>query len=667
MDKLNTLSRLFMGVILILLISAGLLLSDRPRQSNVAMNSPQIAIVQLASQAVLDEGVQGILKGLAEHGFVEGATIQVRRYNAENDLATANAIANEVVERGYDLLVTASTISLQTVAKANAGKGVKHVFGLVTDPVAAGIGISREDPLDHPPHLAGYGTFQPVDKAFRLARDMFPGLQRVGVAWNPAEPNSEVSVKQARYIAHELGIDLLEVNVDTASGVYEAAGSLVSRGAQAIWVGGDVTVLVAFDAVIKAARNGHIPVFTNMPSQAERGALFDLGANYSEVGRLTGVLAAQALKGLDLGTVPIRNMVPEQLVVNESALTGLQDPWTIPGELRDRADEVIDGQRVVNRKSPLPKDSVPVPGKIYKIAVAYFSPEPGAELTMKGLWEGLKQAGFEQNTNLNVRLMHAQGEIANLVPMLQSLDADDLDLIIPMTTPALTAAATTLKRTPAVFTYVYDPIAAGVGTSFVNHLPLLTGVGSFPPLEDTLVLISQLLPGVQSVGTLYNSSEANSRKVVSVARSLFAARGIRLEEVTVTNTSEVYEAASVLAAKGVQAFWITGDNTALQAFDSIVKITGERKLPLVINDPEFLERGALAVVGIGFYHSGKAAGQMAARVLLGEHTKNIAIENVVVKEIAINRKIANQIGLVIPSSVERMTALPAHEPVSSKN
>lgn len=659
--------RLLIGIFFILAISAGLLLSDLPRHSNDATTLPKIAIVQLASQAVLDEGVQGMLKGLEENGFVDERTMQVRRYNAEGDLATANAIAKEVVQGNYDLLITASTISLQTVAKANANHSVKHVFGLVTDPAAAGIGISREDPLDHPPYLAGYGTFQPVEKAFRLARELFPGLQKVGVVWNPAEPNSEASTKQARLISQTLGIHLLEAMVDNSSGVYEAASSLVARGVQAIWVGGDVTVMVGFDALINAARNGHIPVFTNIPPQAERGALFDLGANYTEVGRLTGVLAAETLKGLDLRKVPIRNMVPERLVLNQSALNELRDPWKIPGEILASADEIIDAQQVVHRKSAVRAAQVPVPGRVYKIAVAYFAPDPGVDLTMKGLWDGLQEKGFEKDTNLDIRLIHAQGEIANLVPMLQSLDADGLDLIVPMTTPALTAASTTLKRTPAVFTYVYDPIAAGAGRSFTDHVPMLTGVGSFPPLEDTIELLAQLVPGVQSVGTLYNSSEANSRKVVSVARDLFAARGIRLEEVTVTNTSEVYQAASVLTAKNIQALWVTGDNTALQAFDSIVKVTSDRKMPLVINDPEFVERGAIAAVGIGFYHSGKAAGRMAARVLLGEDPKNVAIENVAVKEIVINRKQADALGLVIPPSLERMTALPAYEPVASKN
>jgi len=84
--------------------------------------------------------------------------------------------------------------------------------------------------------------------------------------------------------------------VDNSSGVLEAASSLVSRGVQALWVGGDVTVNVAIDSLLNVAKKGRIPVFTNLPPNAKRGALFDLGANYHEVGRIVGDLAGQVLR-----------------------------------------------------------------------------------------------------------------------------------------------------------------------------------------------------------------------------------------------------------------------------------------------------------------------------------------------------------------------------------
>jgi putative tryptophan/tyrosine transport system substrate-binding protein len=85
-------------------------------------------------------------------------------------------------------------------------------------------------------------------------------------------------------------------------------------------------------------------------------------------------------------------------------------------------------------------------------------------------------------------------------------------------------------------------------------------------------LIRDVVPGVRKVGTIYNNSEANSRKVIAVARDGFRKHGITLEEVPITNTSEVFQAAQVLTTRHIQGFWITGDNTVLQAFEGVVKV-----------------------------------------------------------------------------------------------
>ena len=240
--------------------------------------------------------------------------------------------------------------------------------------------------------------------------------------------------------------------------------------------------------------------------------------------------------------------------------------------------------------------------------------------------------------------------------MLQSVDNQDVDLILTFTTPVLTAACNTVKKKQVVFTLVTDPIAGGAGTSDTDHLPFLTGVGAFPPIEDMIDMIREVVPGVKVVGTLYNSSEANSRKVVGVARELFPKKGIRLEEVTVTASGEVYQAAEAVASRGIQALWISGDNTALGAFEAIVKVALERKLPLFNEDPEFTERGALASVGLGVYQSGYAGGKLAARVLLGEHPRALPFEQVTKKTIALNHDIARRLGITFPERLRKAAA-----------
>jgi putative tryptophan/tyrosine transport system substrate-binding protein len=287
----------------------------------------------------------------------------------------------------------------------------------------------------------------------------------------------------------------------------------------------------------------------------------------------------------------------------------------------------------------------------FKIGLVYFAPEEGADNCMKGLFDGLKDRGIERGKNLEVLSTHAQGEISNIPLLIQNYDSQHLDAIITLTTPCLTAACSMAKKTPVVFTYVYDPIAAGAGKSREEHLPNITGVGSFPPVDETVDLIQKLVPGIKAVGTVYNSSEANSVKVISVAREAFKKKGIALQEVTATSTSEVFQAAQVVTYRGVQALWVTGDNTALQSFDGIVKAARAAKLPLIINDPEFTARGAVASVGLGWYEAGHAGGVLAARVLRGESPRNIPFEEVALKKIVLNQDEAHKLGIVFPPEI----------------
>ena len=198
------------------------------------------------------------------------------------------------------------------------------------------------------------------------------------------------------------------------------------------------------------------------------------------------------------------------------------------------------------------------------------------------------------------------------------------------------------------------------GTSRRDHLPNITGVGSFPPVRQTLELIQQLVPGVKTVGTLYNSSEANSRKVIGVAHEMIQQEGITLEEVTMTNSSEVFQAAQAVATREIDALWVTGDNTAFQAFEGIVKVSEDFSLPLIINDPEFTKRGALACQGLGFYKPAYDAATLAARILLGEDPKEIPFQEVKDQKLCLNFEIAQHRDQIFPPKVIEQTDLFFH-------
>src|SRR5438067_6129940 len=171
---------------------------------------------------------------------------------------------------------------------------------------------------------------------------MFPSLKRVGVAWNPAEANSRPFVENAREVCRDRSIELLDANVENSNSVLEAEDSLVSRGAQALWIGGDVTVSVAADSVILVGRRAHIPVFSITPGKPDRGTLFDYGADFYQIGKQTGELASRILRGSDPTQIQVRNELPIHFVVNTAALKGLKQQWRIPDDILRRANVVAD-------------------------------------------------------------------------------------------------------------------------------------------------------------------------------------------------------------------------------------------------------------------------------------------------------------------------------------
>jgi ABC-type uncharacterized transport system substrate-binding protein len=290
---------------------------------------PKIAIFKIASRNILDEAEKGILDTLNKRGYKDGQTVVIKRFNAESDMATANTIAQNIIGSHFNMVITISTPALQVMANANKEGNIRHVFCAVTDPYASGVGITGSAPDQHPLHLVGIGTFQPVEKAFDIAKQMNPRLKKVGTVWCTSETCSEACVKLARKKCKELGIKLMEAGIESSTQILESALSLTLRGVEALWIGGDNVVETGTDQMVNAAIRAKIPLFTNNPYYNQGNVLFGLGAEYYDVGKMAGALAMDVLEGKNTADIGVENVVPNKLVVHPEALKNIKDKWDI--------------------------------------------------------------------------------------------------------------------------------------------------------------------------------------------------------------------------------------------------------------------------------------------------------------------------------------------------
>jgi len=569
-------------------------------------------------------------------------------------MPTGVAIARQVTAGDYDLVITSSTPSMQAVANNNREGKVRHVFFLVADPFASGIGLDRANPGTHPAHIVGQGVMAPVEESFRIAQASLPSLKTVGVAWNPSESNSLVFTTKAREAARKMGITLLEANVDTTSAVSEAVSSLISRGAQAIWIGGDNTVIAAVDVVAATARRAGVPVFTILPGKPDRGTLFDIGPNFHESGRQAAFLVADILEGADMSKIPIRDVldiVPPFLSVNTTALKGLQDRWVFDAATLKRATVTVDEAGVHGAAKKTAAISKPAPGKKWRLSFVEYNNTPDVEESEAGVLAGLKEAGLEPGRDFDYTVRNAQGDMATVTGLIDAAIVDGADMLVTFSSPTLQAAIQRTKTIPIVYTYVANALVLGAGTSNTDHLPNVTGVYMMGAYDKMLSLVREVLPRARVLGTVYVPAEVNMVHQRDALIKVAAPAGFEIKSIAANSSAEVSDAAIALATSRIDAIVQIAGNLTVTAFPSIAQAAQRAKMPVFVFQSAQLRAGGVLAVSRDYHGSGVASGALAARIIRGEKPATIPFVEYAPTKLMVNLDVARKIGFTVPQAV----------------
>ncbi len=245
----------------------------------------------------------------------------------------------------------------------------------------------------------------------------------------------------------------------------------------------------------------------------------------------------------------------------------------------------------------------------------------GSEWSEDALKVGLQESELEQGRDYEFKVSSAQGDLATLPSLIDAAVDAKAKVIVTLQDETLQAAVQRVKTTPIVFNILSDPFAAGAGTSDSNHLANITGVYSpgfgDPEQAKRVELIKRIVPKAKRVGILFSPGEPLS--VGLKDRMTIAAKkaGLTVEAVPINNVSEGTEAAVRIVGKKVDAIEIYG-NAAHGAFESIIQVAREHKVPVFSPSPFEILKGATAALYPDFQEGGVEAGKMIGRILKGE-------------------------------------------------
>ncbi|PYZ94848.1 BMP family ABC transporter substrate-binding protein [Salipaludibacillus keqinensis] len=258
--------------------------------------------------------------------------------------------------------------------------------------------------------------------------------------------------------------------------------------------------------------------------------------------------------------------------------------------------------------------------ELLQIGATQIVEHPSLDAAYEGFKDGLADNGFAEGEQVTYDLQSAQGDQNNTSTIANNFVADGVDLIFANSTPSAQGALQATDDIPIFFTSVTDAVGAGLIESLDQPGDNITGVVDLHPdsIEMTIGFIEDYFPD-STVGLIYNSGEQNSVAQIEAVEA--AIEGTNLDAATrsVSTSAEVQQAAETLIDEA-DVFYIITDNTVVSALETVVSTANEYDIPLVVGEPDSLERGGFATFGIDYYSIGYRTGEMAAEVLSGEKT-----------------------------------------------
>lgn len=297
-----------------------------------------------------------------------------------------------------------------------------------------------------------------------------------------------------------------------------------------------------------------------------------------------------------------------------------------------------------------------------RIAIFQIKPQEWADALKLGFADGLQQQGLEVGRDVVVVTKSAAGDPLGITTLAQTLVKQNYAVIYALGTQASQEIFQVAGNDqPLIFGAVTDPVQTGFYDGNLDKpRKNITGTQDLWPYPAQFDLIKTLVPNIQKLGIVYNSSEVNSQVSVRFIKQECAKRQIQLLERTVTEDSQVSLAVAGLLDAGIQAFFIPADNTTQSNAQVIIAACMNRRIPVFTGIPGIVENGAVGTVGTNYYELGKVNAAQAAKILSGSPARQIPVQIADKGDLYLNMTSIKKLGLTVPEQL-RKTALKVYE------
>jgi putative ABC transport system substrate-binding protein len=241
------------------------------------------------------------------------------------DERSRSRLAEKISEIRPDALLCLGTKALENASDI---RNIPKIFCLVT--------LSKAYSFTHRQDV--YGVVIDISPAvqFRIIKNVFPKVKRIGVIYNPA--HNQKMIGEAERSAHAMGFLLITKQVHSMKEIPSALNALENK-VDILWSVYDQTVYGPESAkyILLYTLRKNIPFVGFSPQFAKAGALLALYGNYEDMGRQAAFIAKQLLNN---EKPAYKYAEPRQtgIAVNEKAANALN--ISLPLNFLRKADRI---------------------------------------------------------------------------------------------------------------------------------------------------------------------------------------------------------------------------------------------------------------------------------------------------------------------------------------
>jgi putative ABC transport system substrate-binding protein len=267
----------------------------------------------------------------------------------------------------------------------------------------------------------------------------------------------------------------------------------------------------------------------------------------------------------------------------------------------------------------------------------------------------LRKLGWVEGSNLTVERRGAEGRYERLPDLAAELVRLRPDAIVGPSSTVAQAVKNATSEIPIVFSFIGDPVGAGLVKSLARpgtNVTGVTGVVTGEYLVKNFEVLKEFVPTAKRIAALANATNETSKRRLSIEVPIASqGLGLQIDVIEVRTPEEIPGAVAKAKQLGADGLVVVSEAMLSTPANRVPDLVAQAGLPTIYQAPEAVRAGGLIAYSWDTLGVARRHAQLVDQILRGANAAETPVEQPTKYDLIINLKAAKALGLTVPPAL----------------